>query len=127
MRGGTCPQKCPSRSRLSSVQHSNYLDDLCGATGIRTPDLLHAISTHDVRLRTSVQVIVPGRAPASVQIRVSCGTFALYRPGRQINGVHPTSPVLVRHLTGAAQAGQCQVGHLSTRNVSAGPGKAAIR
>ena len=51
-----------------------------GATGIRTPDLLHAISRQHVHRSTSVQVTVPGSARPSRQVRTGCGTFLLYRP-----------------------------------------------
>ena len=51
-----------------------------GAKGIRTPDLLHAISRQHVRRSTSVQVTVPGSARPSRQVRTGCGTFLLYRP-----------------------------------------------
>jgi hypothetical protein len=43
-RGGSCPAKCPSPDACSSVQSSNLWFDLCGAMGIRTPDLLHAMN-----------------------------------------------------------------------------------
>jgi hypothetical protein len=43
-RGGACPSECPSVGGSSSVQSSNYISDLCGAMGIRTPDLLHAMN-----------------------------------------------------------------------------------
>jgi hypothetical protein len=48
--------------------------------GIRTPDLLHAISRRPIHRSTSVQVTVPQRALQSAQVRVSCGTFVLYSP-----------------------------------------------
>jgi hypothetical protein len=51
-----------------------------GAKGIRTPDLLHAISRQHVHRSTSVQVTVPGSARPSRQVRTGCGTFLLYRP-----------------------------------------------
>ena len=50
-----------------------------GAKGIRTPDLLHAISRQHICSRPSTQVTVPGRAHESSGIRASCGTFLLYR------------------------------------------------
>jgi hypothetical protein len=56
-----------------------YLSDLGGAKGIRTPDLLHAISRQHVHPRPSMQVTVPGRAHESSGIRAGCGTFLLYR------------------------------------------------
>jgi hypothetical protein len=55
-----------------------YLSDLGGAKGIRTPDLLHAISRQRVHHSTPVQVTVPGRAHQSGQIRTGCCTFPLY-------------------------------------------------
>jgi hypothetical protein len=39
-----CPSICPSRARNSPVWRSNYVSDLGGAMGIRTPDLLHAMN-----------------------------------------------------------------------------------
>jgi len=51
-----------------------------GATGIRTPDLLHAISRQHVHRRTSAQVTVPGSTRPSRQVHTGCGTFPLYRP-----------------------------------------------
>ncbi len=51
-----------------------------GAKGIRTPDLLHAISRQHVHRGTSVQVTVPGSTRPSRQVRTGCGTFLLYRP-----------------------------------------------
>ena len=51
-----------------------------GAKGIRTPDLLHAISRQHVHQSTSAQVTVPGSAHQSRQVRTACGTFLLYRP-----------------------------------------------
>jgi hypothetical protein len=50
-----------------------------GAKGIRTPDLLHAISRQHVHRSPSVQVTVPGRAHQSGQIRTGCCTFMLDR------------------------------------------------
>ena len=46
--------------------------------GIRTPDLLHAISRHDVHPRTFPQVTVLTRAPRCAIVRPGCGTSALY-------------------------------------------------
>jgi hypothetical protein len=57
-----------------------------GATGIRTPDLLHAISRQHVHPCLSSQVTVPERAHQSGQVRTGCCTFALYRSAR------PTRP-----------------------------------
>ena len=51
-----------------------------GAKGIRTLDLLHAISRQHIRSRPSPQVTVPGSARPSRQVRTGCCTFALYRP-----------------------------------------------
>jgi hypothetical protein len=55
-----------------------------GATGIRTPDLLHAISRQHVHRSTSAQVTVPGSARPSRQVRTGCCTFLLYRPARPV-------------------------------------------
>jgi hypothetical protein len=52
-----------------------------GAMGIRTPDLLHAISRQHVHSSTYVQVSVSGRPYQSSQIQAGCGTFLLYSPG----------------------------------------------
>jgi hypothetical protein len=49
-----------------------------GAKGIRTPDLLHAISRQAVHQRLSSQVTVPERAHQSGQVRTGCCTFPLY-------------------------------------------------
>jgi hypothetical protein len=51
-----------------------------GATGIRTPDLLHAISRQHVHQCLSSQVTVPERAHQSGQVCTGCGTFLLYGP-----------------------------------------------
>jgi hypothetical protein len=61
----------------------------CGATGIRTPDLLHAIQRQNIHRRPPVQVTVPGRPHGSPGIQAGCCTFLLYRsadedgPGRR--------------------------------------------
>jgi hypothetical protein len=39
-----CPSICPSRAGQSPAPCSNYVSDLGGAMGIRTPDLLHAMN-----------------------------------------------------------------------------------
>jgi hypothetical protein len=65
--------------RIAGSGFRIYLSDLGGATGIRTPDLLHAISRQHICSRPSTQVTVPGRAHESSGIRASCGTFLLYR------------------------------------------------
>ena len=46
--------------------------------GIRTPDLLHAISRQHVHRSTSAQVTVLTRAPESAVVHPGCGTSALY-------------------------------------------------
>ncbi len=46
--------------------------------GIRTPDLLHAISRQAVHLSASEQVTVPGGASECVLVRFGCGTSVLY-------------------------------------------------
>jgi hypothetical protein len=43
LQGRILPLECPSAAACSSVKRSNSLLDLCGAKGIRTPDLLHAM------------------------------------------------------------------------------------
>jgi hypothetical protein len=53
-----------------------------GATGIRTPDLLHAIQRQDIHHRPYPQVTVPGRPHESPGIQAGCGTFLLYRSAR---------------------------------------------
>jgi hypothetical protein len=50
------------------------------AMGIRTPDLLHAISRQAVHGRTSAQVTVLTRAPECALVRAGCGTSVLSRP-----------------------------------------------
>jgi hypothetical protein len=51
----------------------------CGATGIRTPDLLHAIQRQPVHPRVPVQVAVLPRPLQSARVQACCGTFLLYR------------------------------------------------
>jgi hypothetical protein len=46
--------------------------------GIRTPDLLHAISRQPVHRSPSVQVTVLNRAPECEIVRPGCGTSVLY-------------------------------------------------
>ena len=46
--------------------------------GIRTPDLLHAISRQPVHGRASAQVTVLSSAPEYALVRPGCGTSALY-------------------------------------------------
>ena len=58
----------------------------CGAMGIRTPDLLHAISRQHVHSSTSVQVTVPERPHQSAGIQAGCRTFVLYRPEPPLSG-----------------------------------------
>ena len=48
--------------------------------GIRTPDLLHAISTQDIRQSPFPQVTVPERAPSPAQVQAGCCTSPLYPP-----------------------------------------------
>jgi hypothetical protein len=48
--------------------------------GIRTPDLLHAISRHHVHRGASVLVTVLRRALRSARVRAGCGTSVLYSP-----------------------------------------------
>src|ERR1039457_1732309 len=60
------PLDCPSAAGCAPVSYSNYVLELGGAMGIRTPDLLHAIgkflgSNVSERLRGRQ----PGRAPRS--------------------------------------------------------------
>ncbi len=56
----------------------------CGAMGIRTPDLLHAIRRQHIHPRPSPQVSVPERLPWSASIRTGCGTSVLYSPPRSM-------------------------------------------
>jgi len=46
--------------------------------GIRTPDLLHAISRQAVHRSPSPQATVLARAPEYASIRTCCGTYVLY-------------------------------------------------
>jgi len=62
-----------------------------GAMGIRTPDLLHAISRQPVHHSASPQVTVLSRAPECALVRRRCGTSALYC----LQDVAPWLPVLV--------------------------------
>ena len=50
----------------------------CGAKGTRTPDPLLANNRQHVHHRPYLQVTVPERLSASLQIRTCCGTFVLY-------------------------------------------------
>ena len=70
---------CCTRPVNCGLRISDLLFDLGGAKGIRTPDLLHAISRQHVHRRPSMQVTVPGRAHESSGIWAGCGTFLLYR------------------------------------------------
>jgi hypothetical protein len=54
----------------------------CGAMGIRTPDLLHAIQRQHVHRSPSVQVTVSGRPHQSPGIQAGCCTFVLYGSAR---------------------------------------------
>ena len=54
--------------------------------GIRTPDLLHAISRQHVHPRPSPQVTVPTRAPGCALVRPGCGTSVLYPPRAAASG-----------------------------------------
>jgi len=59
--------------------------------GIRTPDLLHAISRQAIHPCLSLQVTVPERACQSAEIRTGCCTFPLYESpllttGRAVRG-----------------------------------------
>jgi predicted HD phosphohydrolase len=49
--------------------------------GIRTPDLLHAISRQPIHLRLPAQVTVLEHALQSAWVRAGCGTSVLYSPG----------------------------------------------
>ena len=71
--------RCCTRPVNCGLRISDLLFDLGGAKGIRTPDLLHAISRQHVHRRPSMQVTVPGRAHESSGIWAGCGTFLLYR------------------------------------------------
>jgi hypothetical protein len=70
---------CCTRPMNCGLRISIYRPDLGGAKGIRTPDLLHAISRQHIRLRPSTQVTVPGRVHESSGIQAGCGIFLLYR------------------------------------------------
>src|SRR5690242_13680194 len=52
----------------------------CGAKGIRTPDLLHAISRQRVHPSTYVQVTVLGHTRKSACVLAGCCTFVLCAP-----------------------------------------------
>jgi hypothetical protein len=60
------------------IQKSADLRKCGGATGIRTPDLLHAISRQPVRRGPSPQASVQVRAPEFASVHAGCGTSALY-------------------------------------------------
>jgi hypothetical protein len=73
---GQPPEEASSASskRLRLVTfYRTEIRKIGGATGIRTLDLLHAISRQHIRPRPSTQVTVPGRAYESCGIRASCG------------------------------------------------------
>ncbi len=48
--------------------------------GIRTPDLLHAITRQGVQRRPSPQVTALVSARQYGHVRMGCGTFLLYSP-----------------------------------------------
>jgi hypothetical protein len=48
--------------------------------GIRTPDLLHAITAQDIRWDLFPQVTVPERAPLPAAVRAGCCTSQQYGP-----------------------------------------------
>jgi hypothetical protein len=73
------PRKLPLVDRQTDLSNRGVMPlTWGGATGIRTPDLLHAISRHHVHRSASPQVTVPERTHRSIQIRAGCGTFLLY-------------------------------------------------
>jgi hypothetical protein len=57
--------------------------------GIRTPDLLHAISRQGVRRSLFAQVTVPQRPSGDVGVRAGCCTFLLY--GQPLMATRTTS------------------------------------
>jgi hypothetical protein len=59
---------------------ASYLRKRSGATGIRTPDLLHAIQRQRIHSRPSPQATIPGRPHQSPGIQAGCCTFVLYAP-----------------------------------------------
>jgi hypothetical protein len=78
---------------------TNIASDLrkrSGATGIRTPDLLHAIQRQDIHHRPSTQVTVPGRPHQSPGIQAGCCTFLLYQSAQRACSRPPQTS---RHAT----------------------------
>jgi hypothetical protein len=60
----------------------------CGAMGIRTPDLLHAISRQHMHARPSPQVTVPACLPWPASVRTGCCTSVLYQSAGQPHRGH---------------------------------------
>ena len=84
--------------------------------GIRTPDLLHAISRQGIPPRPSAQVTVPERARLAARVQAGCCTFLL---GSR------SPPGLAGLLTAAGV--RPSGGHLRTRKAQAVPGALASR
>jgi hypothetical protein len=57
-----------------------FLALTCGYMGIRTPGLLHAISTQDIHRSASAQATVPVRAGLAAWVPAGYCTFVLYGP-----------------------------------------------
>src|ERR1017187_7492730 len=74
---GQTPES-PASLSLDSHLNSNISTKKRGAMGIRTPDLLHAISRQPVHRSPSPQVTVLSSAPGCALVRPGCGTSVLY-------------------------------------------------
>ena len=88
----------------------------CGAMGIRTPDLLHAIQRQHVHPRLSVQVTVSGRPHESSGIQAGCCTFVLYGSGP------PAVPAERARLPGGARWAWHQIVSVSRPKIAAANG-----
>jgi hypothetical protein len=96
----------------------------CGAKGIRTPDLLHAISRQHVHRSTSAQVTVPGSAHPSRQVRTGCCTFLLYRPACPVSPrMVPDQPEPPKNSTAApSKETSIRSRQMSAQSTGGGPG-----
>jgi hypothetical protein len=95
-RGWRCPTDCPSDGGASPVRHSNYLCELGGATGIRTPDLLHAMERRTVH--HSPHQATRDRA----ELRIRSG---------QVTSVHESPPRTVTSLVTSPASGHADQKH----------------
>jgi hypothetical protein len=88
-----------------------------GAKGTRTPDPLVANNRQHVHQRPFPQVTVPRGGPASLQIRVCCGTPMLYRTLDQ--GTIPSRRHQLAHTYCRSGASSCHSFDQETRRLTA--------